>query len=70
MTRLDFFKTAPTQELAKALCDLVQEYAWMMEEVADGFQVFPHPCKACPGYKTCKPGKNGFEAWLQEEAEE
>ena len=69
MTRQEQFKTAPIEEVAQALCDMIGDYAWTMEEIADDLAVFPHQCKACPAYKSCKPGHNGFIDWLQEEAD-
>ena len=70
MTRLETLKTADEKDVAQIFCDLIGDYSWTLEEIADGAAVFPHYCRACPGYKTCKPGHVGFIDWLQEEAEE
>ena len=69
MTRLETLRTADEKDVAQIFCDLIGDYAWTMEEIADDLAVFPHQCKACPAYKSCKPGHNGFIDWLQEEAE-
>ena len=67
MTRLDILRTGTTEEIAELLCDLIQEYSWLTEEMAEGSIVFPHSCRSCPANKTCKPKHHGFVEWLQEE---
>ena len=70
MTREEYIKQASKEDLAQTLCNLIQDYGWMLEEVAEGNAVFPHTCTACPAKGGCKPGNNGFIDWLEEEEEE
>lgn len=70
MTREEIFRNGTKEEISEILCDMIQEYAWLTEEVADPLTVFPHECRACPARKHCKPGHQGFIEWIEEEQEE
>ena len=69
MTRLETLRTADPKDVAQMICDMLGEYSWTLEDLAKDSSVFPHYCRACPGYKTCKPGHVGLIDWLNEEAE-
>lgn len=70
MTREDIFRNGTKEEIARILCDMIQEYAWVAEEISDPLVVYPHECRPCPARKYCKPGHQGFIEWLEEEEPE
>lgn len=56
MTVLEAFRSKSKEELARILCDIVQDAADLSDD---------YFCDRCPASKWCRNGHNGFIDWLE-----
>ena len=69
MTRLELLRTGTAQEIAKTLCEEIDDWWADTIDAGKGIDYDISVCEICPARETCKPGHVGFLDWL-EEAEE
>ena len=59
MTRLEKFRTAEPEEIAKILCGILDE--------TNNYDKYVTPCDVCVASQWCYKGHTGFIDWLNKE---
>lgn len=66
MTRLELLRSGDEEQVARLLCEILED---TFDNLYEKENRMYHQCHYCPARNTCYTGHKGFRDWLKGEAE-